>query len=262
VDEKKSEVSREDVEQVGPYQLHEQVPQDEHSRGELFRATHETSGVSALVLRPSEDGAAPLTDWRVRYISSGSPSYLALEVEHAPGSMEPGRQSVEELVCMFEDVHEGVKRMAHAFPVYEEPRLRWRLGLALAGAAAVCALVFALARQAPVSQPPIGPDPVVRVEPAPMSQEVPTDIEIPLTGNSLWDSADGGPSAISHPFPRKPYKGQRRPPCKPRIEVEIMGACWVPHELKAPCPEELYEYQGKCYTTSMLPPPQPQSIEQ
>ena len=47
-----------------------------------------------------------------------------------------------------------------------------------------------------------------------------------------------------------------------RIEVEIMGACWVPHELKAPCPEELYEYQGKCYTTSMLPPPEPRALEQ
>ena len=261
-EQKKSEASREDVEQVGPYQLHEQVPQDEHSRGALSRATHETSGVTALVLRPTEDGSVPLPDWRVRCISSASPSYLALEVEQSPRSMDPERQSMEELVCVFEDVHQGVKRMAHAFPVYDEPRSRWRLGLALAGAAAVCALVFALVRQGQEALSPGGPGPLARAAPAPVSQEVPTDTVIPLTGHSLRDPADGGPLVLAHPFPRKPYKGQKRPPCTPRIEVEIMGACWVPHELKAPCPEELYEYQGKCYTTSMLPPPQPQSIGQ
>lgn len=262
-EEKKSEASGGDMEQVGPYQLHEQVPQDQHSRGELYRATHETSGASALVLRPAEDDAAPLTDWRVRYISSGSPRYLALEVEPAPGSVAPDRQSVEELMCMFEDVHEGVKRMAQVFPDYDEPRPRWRLGLALAGAAAVCALVFALVLQAPVSQPPSGPEPLAGVAPTPVSDEVPTDTAIPPTGISFWVNAeDGGPSVLAHPFPRKPYKGQRRPPCKPRIEVEIMGGCWIPHELKAPCPEDLYEYQGKCYTVSMFPPQLPQSIEQ
>ncbi|MFY0529030.1 hypothetical protein ACN28I_39680 [Archangium gephyra] len=261
-EEKKSEVSREDVEQVGPYQLHEQVPQDEHSRGELYRATHETSGVTALVFRPTEDGSAPLPDWRVRCISSASPSYLVLEVEHSPRSMDPERQSMEELVCVFEDVHEGVKRMADAFPVYDEPRSRWRLGLALAGAAALCALVFALLWQAPLSPPADGPDRLARASPASVSEEVPTDTMIPLTGHSLRAPADGGPLVLAHPFPRKPYKGQKRPPCTPRIEVEIMGACWVPHELKAPCPEELYEYQGKCYTTSMLPQPLPQSIGQ
>ena len=41
-----------------------------------------------------------------------------------------------------------------------------------------------------------------------------------------------------------------------------MGASWVPHELKAPCPEDLYEYKGKCYTAFMSPQPQPQSLGQ
>jgi hypothetical protein len=84
-----------------------------------------------------------------------------------------------------------------------------------------------------------------------MRHEVTVDIEVPPTGNGwLPEAADGGVPAVA----------QRRPPCKPRVEVEIMGACWVPHELKAPCPEELYEYQGKCYTTSMQTPRTPQSI--
>ncbi len=54
---KKSESSREEPEQLGPYRIQEQVPQAAHSQGELYRATHETSGATALVLKPAtEDG--------------------------------------------------------------------------------------------------------------------------------------------------------------------------------------------------------------
>ena len=263
-EEKKSEASEGEVEQVGPYQLHEQVVQDEHSRGELYLATHETSGATALVLKPSaEEGAAPLPDWQVRCISSGSPGYFALEVEQSPWAVAPDKYSAEALMCLFEDVRDGVTRMAQAFPDSHEPRLPWRLGLALAGAAAVGTLVFALLRPVPVSPPPEGPAPWASATPTPMSPEAPTDTVIPLTGHSsLMGTADGGAPVLAHPFPSKPYKGQKRPPCKPRVEEEIMGACWVPHELKAPCPEDLYEYKGKCYTTSMLPPKEPQSLGQ
>jgi hypothetical protein len=74
-EEKKSESSEVEVDQVGPYQLREQVPQDEYTQGELYRATHETSGAMALVLKPAtedEKGSVPLTDWRVRVNSSAS----------------------------------------------------------------------------------------------------------------------------------------------------------------------------------------------
>jgi hypothetical protein len=258
---KKPESSWEESERLGPYQLHEQMPQSEHDRGELYRATHETSGATALVLKPAENGSEPLTDWRVCCVSSSSPSYLAMEVEHSPRSVAPDKQSVETLVFTFEDVHEGVKRMADA--VADEPRPRWRLRLGLAGAAAVGVLVFFfLVRLAPVSQPPAGPEHVASAEPAPMSHEVLTDSDVPPMGNQwLIANPDGGVPVLALPFPRKPYKGQKRPPCTPHIEVEIMGACWVPHKLKAPCPEELYEYKGECYMTVMLPPRTPQSLD-
>jgi hypothetical protein len=265
MEEKKPGSDWEESEQLGPYQLHEQVPQSTRSRGELYRATHEANGAAALVLKPTaedKDCSVPQTDWQVRCISSSAPNYLAVEVERSPWTFAPDRHSVEELECMFEDLQDGVSRMARAFPAANEPRPWWRLGLALASAAAVCALVFAVVRLTPTPQPPGDSDSWASAEPAPMSHEVPTDIEVPVTGNSVVDTEDGGIPALAHPFPRKPYKGQKRPPCTPRVEVEIMGACWVPHELKAPCPEELYEYQGKCYTTSMLPQRPPQSIEQ
>jgi hypothetical protein len=93
-----------------------------------------------------------------------------------------------------------------------------------------------------------------------MSYEVPTDTTLPLEGISFREFADGGVPAIAYPFPRKPYKGQKRPPCTPKIEEEINGGCWVPHALKPPCPEQLHEYQDKCYTVAVTAQPLPQSV--
>ncbi|HEX5752232.1 MAG TPA: hypothetical protein VFZ09_38825 [Archangium sp.] len=134
-EENKSETSGAEVDQVGPYQLHEQMAQDEHSRGELYRAMHETSGATALVLRSSpEEGAEPLPDWRGRCISSGSPGYVALEVEDFALAVAPDKYSAEALVCLFEEVRDTMKRMARALPDADELRLGLRLELALAGA--------------------------------------------------------------------------------------------------------------------------------
>jgi hypothetical protein len=263
-EQKKSGSSWEDAARVGPYRLEEQVPQDDDSQGALYRATHETSGAPALVRESAEDEkrVEPQPDVRVRIVSSVSSGYDAMEVEQTPRSVAPERQSVESLVSTLEDVQEAVGRMARALSASSGLRPRWLPRLVrLTGAVAVCALALVLGRHAPVSPPPSASEPRVSVAPAPMRHEVTVDTEAPPTGNGLLlEAADGGAPALAHPFPRKPYKGQRRPPCNPRVEVEIMGACWIPHELKAPCPEELYEYQGKCYTTSMQPPPTPQSV--
>jgi hypothetical protein len=78
-EKKKAEESWEEAERLGPYQIHEQVPQDEYSQGTLYRATHVTSGAPALVLKPAEGGSVPPKDWRVSLISSASHEYVALE---------------------------------------------------------------------------------------------------------------------------------------------------------------------------------------
>ncbi|WP_309895246.1 hypothetical protein [Archangium sp.] len=262
-EQKKPEASGEEAERVGPYHLEEQVPQDEYSQGALYRAMHETSGAPALVREPAEDEkrVEPRPVMKVRIISSDACD--AMEVEQTSRSVAPERQSVESLVATLEDVQETVGRMARALSASSGLRPRWDpKRLRLAGVMAVCVLAFVLGRHVPVSPPPSALEPRVSVAPAPIRHEVTVDTEVPPTGNGwLLEAADGGVPALAHPFPRKPYKGQRRPPCKPRVEVEIMGACWIPHELKAPCPEDLYEYQGKCYTTSMQPPATPQSVQ-
>jgi predicted Ser/Thr protein kinase len=54
--------------------------------------------------------------------------------------------------------------------------------------------------------------------------------------------------------PRTPLGGQRRPPCRPRLlEVEIRGGCWYePNaQLKPPCVDGSYEWQGSCYMPVM-----------
>ncbi|MGZ3458826.1 MAG: hypothetical protein ACXU86_10035 [Archangium sp.] len=261
---KTSKSSCEEAEQCGPYQLHEQVEQDGLGKGELYRATHETSGVTALVLKPATvEGAEPLREWRVRCVSSASPSYMALEAEDSRWAVAPDKHSVEALMCLFEEVHKGVRRVADALPASDEPRPWRRPGLVLAGAAAVCALVFARVHGAPMSRPQSGPDPLARAAPAPMSHEVPIAQDPDTFSNgALYDTTPLGQPVLAKPLPSEPFKGQKRPPCTRYTEVELVGACWVPHELKAPCPDALFEYQGKCYLPIFSVKPPPQSLEQ
>lgn len=259
-DEQKPEGEGE-CKRLGPYQLHEEVTQSTREHGALYHATNETSGAAALVLEPAEDGSKPPGDWQVLCNSSSDPGYLSVEVMRSPWTVPDDEHTAEEVESAFEDLRDGVNRIARAFPVAHEPRLWRRLGLALAGVAAVGALTFIGMQRAPASPPPANPDAMASVGPAPRSDEVPTDTSMTPTGNATVDLGDGGIPALAHSLPRKPYKGQKRPPCTPRVEVEINGGCWVPHQLKAPCPEEIYEYQGQCYTISMQPQPLPQSVE-
>jgi hypothetical protein len=264
---KKSGSSGEEAARVGPYQVEEQVPQDEYNQGSLYRARHETSGAPALVLEratrnENEEEAGPRTDVRVHLISSASRGYDAMEVEQTPRSVAPERQSVESLVSTLEDVHEAVGRMVDAFSGAPAPSLRRYLGGGMVGAAVVGALLFALVRSVPEPQTPSGPDSLAVTEPSPPSHEVPTDTWGPPAEMALLEDRDGGLLALARPFPSKPFPGQKRPPCKPRVEMELNGGCWVPHKEKAPCPEDLFEYQGECYMASIQPPKLPQSVGQ
>lgn len=266
-----AEAGEEKSDQVGPYQIQEQVPHAAHSPGQLYRATHETSGATALVLKLSEkQGAAALKDVRVSLISSSaSAGYVAMQVEQTPWSRAPDRQSVESLVFTFESVREAVRYMARAVPASYEPRFRWRLGLGVASAAAVCALLLALCL-APETQPQRGPEPLASAPPAPGSQDKQLTAysgaegaDAPLNATTLVQTEDPNSSGITYPLPAKPFGNQAKAPCKPRKgEVEINGGCWVALEKRPPCYDDQAEYQGKCYLpVAERPKPQPSAIQ-
>jgi len=264
-EEKKSEASCEEPERVGPYLIQQQVQQSHDSQKGLYLATHETSGATALVRKhAAEEAAAPRKNWRVCLGFWASQGYSALEVEHTDWARAQDRQSAESLLFTLEGVLEEVRHMARAVADTHEPRRRWRLGLGVASAATAGALLLALVRLVPMSQPPSGPEPLASAPPAPMRHEVPTAGENPdtPTHGGLVDTADAGQSVLARPLPREPFKGQKRPPCTRYAEVELVGACWLPHKLKAPCPDVLYEHQSECYSPAFSAKPPPSSLGQ
>jgi hypothetical protein len=255
-EEKKSEASGEGAERVGPYLIQEQVQQSDESQEELYLATNETSGATALVRKhAAEEGAAPRKDWRVFLGSWASRGYSAMEVEHTDWARAQDRQSAESLLHTLEGVTEEVRRMVRAVSGPHEPRRRWRLGWGVASAVTICALLLALVCLAPVSQPP-------SALPAPLSHEVPTAVETADFRAWLADTTPEGQPVLARPLPKEPFKGQKRPPCTRYTEVELVGACWMPHKLKAPCPEDLFEHQGECYAPSFSAKPPPSSLGQ
>ncbi|HYO59761.1 hypothetical protein [Archangium sp.] len=264
-EEKKSEAGGKQPERLGPYLLQEQVQQSHDSPVELYLATHETSGATALVRKhAAQEHAAPGKNWRVRLGCWASGSYSAMEVEHTDWARAQDRQSAESLLHTLEGVLEEARSMARAVSDTHEPSLPWRVGRAVASAAAICALLFALVRLALVSPPPSGPEPLASTPQAPMRHEVPTAGGTPdqPTQGGLVDTADAGQSVLARPLPKEPFKGQKRPPCHRYAEVELIGACWTPHKLKAPCPDVLYEYQGECYVPNFSAKPPPSSLGQ
>ncbi|MFE8604604.1 hypothetical protein [Archangium violaceum] len=255
-EEKKSEASGKGAARVGPYLIEEQVEQSNDSQEELYLATHETSGATALVRKhAAEEGRIQRRDWRVLLGCWTSQGYSAMEVEHTDWARAQDRQTAESLLHTLEGALEEVRRMLRVMSDSHEPRLRWRLGWGIASAATVCVLLLALVRLVPVSQPPSGLQ-------SPLSHEEPTVGETSDFDAWLSDTTPSGQPVLARPLPKEPLKGQKRPPCTRYTEVELVGACWAPHELRAPCPDTLFEYQGKCYLPSFSAKPPPSSLGQ
>jgi hypothetical protein len=242
-EEKKPRSSGEEVKQVGPYQLHEQVPQDSYSRGELYRATHETNGETALVFKPAagdeKDSGRP-TDWQVRLISSASDGYVAMKAEDPPKSVAPDKQSVEALVCTFEEVREAVGRMDHALHASNAPRPWGRLGLALSGAT-VLVVALLSATLAPVAE--------VRVQEDSSEEVWTTDVNV-------------DPVLVRSGEAPRPRKNQKHAPCDAVLEREVSGVCWIATEHAPPnCPPQTVSYDGKCLLPVAKPRPVPTSVD-
>ncbi len=67
-------------------------------------------------------------------------------------------------------------------------------------------------------------------------------------------------SVAGEEVPRKPLKGQKRPPCN-RGEVELNKGCWVPSNTRPPCPSDWFEWEKACYLPIILPDRPPTSEE-
>jgi serine/threonine protein kinase len=67
--------------------------------------------------------------------------------------------------------------------------------------------------------------------------------------------------AVSLPMPKGPLPGQKKPPCSPRSEREVMGVCWKVLKVQPPCEREGYEYGGECLSATIDAPRDPTSGE-
>ncbi len=57
-----------------------------------------------------------------------------------------------------------------------------------------------------------------------------------------------GAAGFAKEVPKTPLDGQRRPPCTPRFEMEIRGACWyAATNMKPTCEEGYYHWEGSCF---------------
>jgi hypothetical protein len=57
---------------------------------------------------------------------------------------------------------------------------------------------------------------------------------------------------ISRQIPKQPIPGQRRPPCPHPREAVIQGGCWQRMaDIKPPCGDGYYEWEGSCYDPVM-----------
>jgi hypothetical protein len=83
-------------------------------------------------------------------------------------------------------------------------------------------------------------------------------VEEVLASAVTTSTARVDPGRISREIPEDPLPGQRKPPCIPRMETTIQGACWKPLRFDAPCGDD-YEWEGRCYTPSLNSPRQPTS---
>lgn len=251
--------------QLGPYVLGSRY---KHSGelGRLYRARHAETGKPALVLEPTERNPedAPLADWQLRVSSSVAPAYLALEVEGAPSTAE-AVDAEEELEVMLDDWRhalaqalrrpETLRHLRGSRPPARRERTDWRPGVF--GAALAAGLAALIVHSTPTMAPELGSE-FARAQLAPAAFDAGVG---DVTGVVLTDTTEGVPIALARPMPQKPFERvQKQPPCNPALEEEHFGGCWVETKRSAPCPDQLYEYDGKCYLPAAKPTPKPTSI--
>lgn len=253
---------------LGPYLLGPCVEDEE--QGRVYKASHLLTGAPALVFRPrGEDPEVyPQAAWKVLITSSVAPSYSAAEVVEAPSGVLP-RVAVEELPAVLKDLANVTERVTTQPEVVSHllspPPTRWqrwrgrmrrqavrarqlaaRRWKDLALAAAVAGF-FALLVQRPELPKEDAPREAVA-----NSQQPSSDTLTSSVGETALEEVEAPVLLVTsgltfaRDMPSRPFKVQKRPPCK-GSQKEINGGCWVKVDVEEapPCPDDLYEYKGQ-----------------
>lgn len=247
---------------LGPYRLGARY-RSTGDLGRVYRAHNVETGAQALVLQRTERQAddVPLADWQVRVTSSVSPAFLAIEVESAPAVGVPA-DIAEEFVVMLGDAEKLANEVVdrpETMPHLRRPVLArqlvtpapaprpsardWRhpsLAAGLAALAAAAVLHLGGSRSGLALRHDAGAELAQADVDAGWGEDA-------ATGLVLTGIMDDAPFLLARALPKKPFNNQKRPPCEKPLETEIFNGCWVPHEVRAPCPDRLYEFEGKCY---------------
>ncbi|EPX62523.1 hypothetical protein D187_008711 [Cystobacter fuscus DSM 2262] len=256
--------------QLGPYQLGPRYRNTGEDLGRIYRARNAKTGAPALVLQHTDRQAldVPVADWTLRLSSSVSPAYLSLEVESAPEDAD-AQDVGEELDFLLYDLHEVVTRTlrnpetlrhlralhvptARAAPPATPAWLRPAFGAVLTACFAL--LLLRAGNSAQVEDWSSRPELVTA------RRDAGWDAGGDLTGLLLTDTVDVGPVVLARPMPKKPFDVQKRPPCNKALEEEHFDGCWVETKKSAPCPDELYELEGKCFLPAAKPQQRPASL--
>jgi hypothetical protein len=238
---------------LGLYQILRRYRRIGSGLGRLYEARNTTTGEPALVLMPgSNPDWGPQEAWQIRATSQVEPPLVVLEVERAPasGSLPELAEMLDLVTCAVERVEARPDARLHLTREPEVPesrpmvsRRRWLL----AGAVAAVALVLVVMASWPRASELL--ETVPGVVGANHQEEV-----------TFADSQEDMLSPIAYPLPDGPFKGQKKPPCLKRTEVEIRGGCWVELSARPPCPQSTAEYEGKCYMPVGTRPPEPRAL--
>ncbi|HYI02176.1 serine/threonine protein kinase [Hyalangium sp.] len=232
--------------------------------------------LEALTLRLlSEDRQARGTAQQLEREVQGMVETAGPEADR-PVLPTPSAVATEEGGCASSDGQEDDELLSDTEPARapstrssrEERRRRpsFPAWLSLASAGLVSGLVVALAVRVELpSHPKPAPEPAPWLATPEELAQFATDGGVAEEALSAVQDAPGAvlPAILSlgRPMPSKPFPNQRRPPCEPRVEKEIVGGCWIgPLEgERPPCGERMFDWENRCYLVSYDQAPLPTS---
>lgn len=127
-------------------------------------------------------------------------------------------------------------------PVYAPTYTTFRAAATCASALLIASVV-ALPGAAPVADTPDG--------------GVVTEVSV----SWATDAAEPDASVVAKTRAAKAQPGQKKPPCTPKVQMELDGVCWVVTIATPPCPDDTAEGAGRCLVPVAPAPRTPTSLD-